>query len=305
MRCVYSDGVYIDDAWEPAGVTEQFLGNAEIYHERYFSDAYWKYLLDRGLTCATVDIPNTARVLDIGSGSGNTALIAATIFNGSEVFASDISPQLLKILMKLANNAGLTNVKSFCFDLHKDFFAPASFDLVIGGAILHHMLDPLAALKNVAKWLKPGAPIIMMEPMEAGGHLMCAVYQTILDECGEELDPRIAHFLNAMVQDYEARFGVPRVKPWTGNLDDKWLFNRTYLKWLVNELGLRLDSVNAMSDDSSRWIESMIRGNLSTSGNATVPTPPRMWEVVAEFDQGISTTVKRYLMQEAIIVLRK
>jgi SAM-dependent methyltransferase len=76
-------------------------------------------------------------------------------------------------------------IKSFCFDLHRRFFRPEAFDVVIGAAILHHLLDPRAALINVSGSVKPGEKIILVEPLEAGSLLL-----TSINVCGRVARPR-------------------------------------------------------------------------------------------------------------------
>jgi hypothetical protein len=49
---------------------------------------------------------------------------------------------LLNILLSIAHKAGTANLAAFCFNLHNDFFVEDSFDLAIGGSILHHILAP-------------------------------------------------------------------------------------------------------------------------------------------------------------------
>jgi len=222
-----------------------FLRNADTYHARYYKNDYWKYLVGRGIDLAGLDRLASFRILDIGSGSGNTVFAAAEIMPNALIFANDISPQLLRILVGIQDNIPELEgrIEAYCFDLHKDFFTDNTFDLVIGGVILHHMLDPEAALKNVARWLRPRGKVILIEPLEIGGHLMAAIYLKLIEETEQELgaNHKLVMFFKAMCQDYEARFGVPRVKSWTKNLDDKWLFHASNLREMSEKIGLRLD----------------------------------------------------------------
>ena len=71
-------------------------------------------------------------------------------------------------------------VTSYCFDLHRRFFRDDTFDLVLGAAILHHLLDPRAALLNVCAGLRPGGKIVLIEPLEAGSLLPHAMYAAVL-----------------------------------------------------------------------------------------------------------------------------
>jgi 2-polyprenyl-3-methyl-5-hydroxy-6-metoxy-1,4-benzoquinol methylase len=300
-----TNGINIDPFWSNSGVTEQFLEHADTYHERYFDDAHWSYLLGRGLELAERAKGKNLNILDIGSGSGNTAIPLAKKFLNSKIIAVDISPNLLVRLIAVARSIGLSNISAHCFDLHKDIFRPATFDFCVGAAVLHHMLDPAAALKNVAKWLKPSAVIILYEPMEIGAHIMCAVYQTLHDELLGIADPRLLTFFEAMIVDYQARFGVPRIKPWTSSLDDKWMFHASYLHEVCGQLGLRLVGIHDTGAADEPRFTNDVRGTLNVAGLGNVPTPKKMWDLLAEFDNGLAPNLKRRFASTGIIIIKK
>lgn len=299
--------VHVDSSWQPSGVTNQFLDDAETYHNRYTSNHHWRKLVERALDYAGVDRQSSLRVLDIGSGSGNTVFAAVDLMPNSIITASDISPQLLQMLVGIQENRPDLEgrIEAYCFDLHKDFFADDTFDIALGGSILHHMLDPEAALRNVVRWLRPGGKILLFEPMEIGGHIMTAIYLSILDELESDLDPGIATFFKALCHDNEARFGVPRVKPWTQHLDDKWLFHPSYLRDLAKNLGITLEMVAPTGTEHERLFSNAVRVNLEIAGLGDLPTPERLWELLRNFDEGISTELKRRFALEGIIILAK
>ena len=93
-------GIYTPKSFHGAtrvGVTSQFLENAEHYHKSYFDTGYWNFLLGNALAAAgNPDAPG--RIIDIGSGSGNSVIPLADRFPRAEILATDISPQLLAIL---------------------------------------------------------------------------------------------------------------------------------------------------------------------------------------------------------------
>lgn len=294
--------IYIDEAWSPAGVTDQFLANADVYHERYSNDAHWSYLVDRAL--GAIDRSASLNILDIGSGSGNTTFPLAEFLPNSKITASDISPQLLTILMREASlRPGLSErMAGYCFDLHNDFFAPEVFDGVLGGAILHHMLDPVAALRNVAKWVKPGGWIVLVEPLERGWLMAAVVYHTLLEELEDTAEPDlIAHF-RAMLRDIEARLGAPHVKPWTHAIDDKWFFSPTAVREITKELGFSSWSIEPAFIDHS--FRGAILGTLGAAGWKGLP-PPSMLKILDEFDAQVTGTTRQRVQTEGYIRLRK
>jgi SAM-dependent methyltransferase len=292
-----------DAAWKPVGVTDQFLADAESYHQRYFDDAHWRYITGRLVTGLDASRPMT--VLDIGSGSGNTIFPLADALPLTRIVASDISPQLLHILMREVRGRGLQDrVSAFCFDLHRDFFASDSFDHVIGGAILHHMLDPLEALRNVAKWVKPGGMVALAEPMEIGGHLMAAVYHMLLQEIEPEGPEWLVLHFRAMVDDYDARLGM-RPKSWSADLDDKWFFSPTYVRRLARELGFSACDVRSLYDDHSNIIEAVVLSGVQLAGHRRDEPPARVLELLRELDGSIPESVKRRASPEGVIRLIK
>jgi len=302
--------IYVDSDWRPEGVTAQFMDNAQTYHDLFFDNEYWKNLVARAIEFAQVDSNLPLKVLDIGSGSGNTVFAATELLPNSVVYACDISPQLLGMLVgiqeKIPHIQG--RIEAYCFDLHKDFFEDNTFDLVIGGAVLHHMLDPQAVLKNVAHWLRPGGKILLVvEPLEIGAHIMSAIYLMLLGELEVEpnVDPRLLSFFKTMCYDYEARFGVPRIKPWTHALDDKWFFHESYLRGVANNIGLMLEFVEAATADVSREFSSSVKSTLARAGLGDIPTPDILWTILDKYDRGISPELKNKFTLEGIIIFTK
>jgi SAM-dependent methyltransferase len=302
--------VLIDVDWRKTGVTEQFLSEAETYDDRYYKSPWWRYLVERGLSTARVDRGTVARVLDIGSGSGNTVLPALEFLPNASVVACDISPQLLNLLHKHLTQSvhAKRDVLLYCFDLHKDLFQPDRFDLVVGGAVLHHMLDPRAALENAARWLRPGGQMILYEPFDYGAHLFATLFQLMIDCIAASMDANdqaCADLFRAFRQDINARLGVPVVKPWTAELDDKWYFNLEYLRRLASDLGLHGPVVSPLTDDFERYFHNNVSGMMSAAGHSHLKLRQDVQSIVDEFDAGISARLKARMLLEGIVVFSR
>lgn len=187
------DRVYIDRDSKFLYTSHQFLDFAEVYHKRHTDNEHWKNLILRGCEIAKLKQNDKFKVLDIGSGSGNSVFATLDVLKKSEVYANDISPQLLKILVGISDDfPNLNNrIHPYSFDLHKDFFCDDIFDLIIGGSIIHHLIDPENGLRSAAKSLKINGKIILFEPLEIGAHLMCAVYLHLLDVLYDNCDLKL------------------------------------------------------------------------------------------------------------------
>jgi SAM-dependent methyltransferase len=102
------------------------------------------------------------RVLDLGCGLGDKTLILA--LKGARLTAIDISADLLRLARHRleVNRAPVTEmVLASAHDLP---FEDASFDAVLGLAVLHH-LDLSLVAREVARVLKPGGRAVFKEPV--------------------------------------------------------------------------------------------------------------------------------------------
>src|SRR5258708_25771526 len=92
-------GIYTPQSFHGAtkvGVTSQFLENAEQYHKSYFDTSYWNFLLGNALDAAGSPGP-LKRIIDIGSGSGNSVIPLADRFPHAATPPTDITPRLLAV----------------------------------------------------------------------------------------------------------------------------------------------------------------------------------------------------------------
>lgn len=104
------------------------------------------------------------RVLDVGSGTGDVALLAASAVGQSgRVVGVDNDSAALSIAKERADNAELTNIIFHACDFHR-YETPIPFNAVVGRCILLHQANPLAALQAVLKYLRPGGIIAFQEP---------------------------------------------------------------------------------------------------------------------------------------------
>ncbi len=103
------------------------------------------------------------KILDYGCGNGWLSVQLAK--TGAEVCGIDISSALIKKANELKAKHGLSDGISFHeMPAENLTFPDAYFDVIAGSAVLHHTeLD--AALRNIARVLKPGGRAVFIEPM--------------------------------------------------------------------------------------------------------------------------------------------
>jgi SAM-dependent methyltransferase len=112
-----------------------------------------------------------ARSLEIGAGTGYFSLNMLGAGTIAEATCSDISPGMLATLQANAKYLGL-KVRTEQVDAERLPFADASFDLVFGHAVLHHIPDLARAFKEFERVLAPGGTLLFAgEPSRYGDRL--------------------------------------------------------------------------------------------------------------------------------------
>jgi ArsR family transcriptional regulator len=132
-------------------------------------DALRAQLLDQaaGLWALVPLIPRADRVADIGTGTGGMLPLLSEI--AQTIVAVDISKEMLRLAQKRAKSLGLDNVEFVKADLHDLPLEDASVDAAFATLVLHHAPDPGAAVKEMARVLRPGGTLVVVD-LSAHGH---------------------------------------------------------------------------------------------------------------------------------------
>jgi ubiquinone/menaquinone biosynthesis C-methylase UbiE len=288
------------------GVTAQFLENAGEYHRHYLNFEYWAFLLDSALTVAGMS-RDPATILDIGSGSGNSVIPLLRRFSDAQIVATDISPQLLAILKDFLVNQTTTadRVGLVCVDATLADYRPEVVDLAVGAAILHHVLEPERVIESCQRALKPGGWAMFFEPFEAGNTLVKLTYLRILAQASPaQRDTDAMRLLERMVADYTAR-QRPRTDPIFREIDDKWMFTRTYFERIKSGQGwaeLTICPLNVSAKFLRTQAEVHLRLGAQLQPSAL---PDWAWAVIDETDAGVSEDLRGEWAPEAAVLLRK
>lgn len=120
--------------------------------QRYFSGVR-KDLIDR------LGVDANRAILEIGCGDGSTGAYAKQqgkcgLYVGVELF-----PDAANVAKAVIDRVYNANIESF--DIPEP---PSSFDVLIAGEVLEHLVDPWVALKRLRRFLRPGALAMASSP---------------------------------------------------------------------------------------------------------------------------------------------
>ncbi len=102
-------------------------------------------------------------VLDVGTGPGDVALLAADLVGSSgTVYGIDQNPEVLETARFRAEAVGLTNVGFGQGDLRDTAFE-GDFEAVVGRLVLMYVADPADTLRSLARCLKPGGIVAFQD----------------------------------------------------------------------------------------------------------------------------------------------
>jgi SAM-dependent methyltransferase len=161
------------------------------------------------------------RVLDIGSGPGHTALLFAS--EAREVVASDPTAAMLDQGRRLAAERGLNNVTFELTSAESMPFPDDSFDRVTSRQSAHHYASVPAALREVARVLKPGGSFVLIDTFSPEDDEFDSFLNTIelLRDSSHVRDYRVSEWAKMFS---EVGFGLTDLEAWDIPLEfENWV----------------------------------------------------------------------------------
>jgi SAM-dependent methyltransferase len=112
------------------------------------------------------------RILDVGSGPGVVTSLLAEVFPYAEVVAVDAAAPFLDRVRARAERTGLGDrVHTHCAELSGSLGELGEADLIWAGNAVHHLGDQRAVLSGLARLLRPGGLLAVVEGGLPARHL--------------------------------------------------------------------------------------------------------------------------------------
>jgi ubiquinone/menaquinone biosynthesis C-methylase UbiE len=108
--------------------------------------------------------PEQGRVLDIGTGPADIAILLAQRAPGLRILAVDLGEHMLALARKNVERAGLGHLIEVArADAKATGLDDGTFDLVLCNSLVHHIPEPLDLFKEVARVARPGAALFLKD----------------------------------------------------------------------------------------------------------------------------------------------
>ncbi|QDU65974.1 ArsR/SmtB family transcription factor [Engelhardtia mirabilis] len=152
-----------------------------------------------GLARGLLSLAPRARYADLGVGDGLLTLMLAEV--AESVTAVDLSEKMLDQLATRATAAGLGNLEYVVGELDDLPLPDASHDVVVLSQALHHAEDPVHALTEARRILRPDGQLLVLDLLAHGE-----------DWVRDKLQHRHLGFTEAGLTDHLARAGFDAIR---------------------------------------------------------------------------------------------
>ena len=166
----------VERAWHDTKLAQVLYHDWEAgtYDEKWsisFDQRCIDYARDRFVAVAGTGGWPYRKALEIGAGTGFFSLNLRQAGVLDEVHVTDISPGMVSAAERNANLLGF-DIEGHVADAELLPYDDATFDLVVGHAVIHHLPDVEKAFREMVRVLRPGGRVVICgEPTRYGDYV--------------------------------------------------------------------------------------------------------------------------------------
>jgi ubiquinone/menaquinone biosynthesis C-methylase UbiE len=101
---------------------------------------------------------------EVGAGEGYFTLkLAKRVGSTGRIYANDINTRVLETVKERREEALLDNIETVVGEVADPLFPVRNLDMVVMMMVYHDLTRPDALMKSLKKYLKPGAPVVIID----------------------------------------------------------------------------------------------------------------------------------------------
>lgn len=183
------------------------------------------------------------QVLDLGCGAGHATMAVAPV--STSVVAYDLSEAMLGQVMLLAAERGIQNVTTQQGDVEKLPFEDNSFDAVVTRVSAHHWPNPMAALHEACRVLRPNGKLLVQDivaPESPGEDSFVQTFEILRDK---------SHVRNHSISQWLAMLSTAG---FTSRVVEAWRWDIVFEKWVtrMNTPAANVAMIRTLFDEAPR-----------------------------------------------------
>jgi SAM-dependent methyltransferase len=170
--CVYQMGAASRDG------IGKFYYHREIAHIMGFEGAAWLERPDRqseerpDLLVNALHLTPGMNVADVGAGSGYLSKLIAPLIAPGELFAVDVQPQMVELLIVLAAQPGTRNIVPILGSTDSVNLRKNSIDLAVMVDTYHELSQPYEIVRSIVSALRSGGRLVFVEYRGEDPHVL-------------------------------------------------------------------------------------------------------------------------------------
>lgn len=286
------------------GVSARYTTQAVLDFEKFQNNDYLNNLFIQSRNYFAIPIPD--QILELGCGAGNLT-IPLLKNTSATIFATDISRQQLSILGGLLDSGKFSHrVHLIQLDSSQDFFENSSFDLIVGSAIAHHLIDPLVLIDLSLRWLRVNGSLLFFEPILSGSLIVRKAILEVLNLVSTDLPREVVKFLGGIAVDIAARSDDLTELSYSqrSKLDDKSFVDIDLIKQKFTNVVVAVMPILDHTSNRvlSQHIENILKYYLLWEKFELLPES--FWNILKRYDPLFSTSDSSPVIEGAIYIKR-